>query len=149
MQLPLLVIASLLLAQNGPLPGNWDPTDPEDVARRATDPAGGNSADDPLKGPDVPAQTNTRGGRNGAAGGGQMTVTVESILRTNCNQCHGTEKQKGGLQILPVERLHEGAEKFRVIKPGDVAGSLLLQRIIVDLLGLLIYPVGGNFIETA
>jgi Spy/CpxP family protein refolding chaperone len=58
-----------------------------------------------------------------------MTVTVESILRTNCNQCHGTEKQKGGLQILPVSRLHEGPEKFRVIKPGDPAGSLLVQRI--------------------
>lgn len=132
MHLLLVIVASLAVLQNGPLPGNWDPTNPEDVARRASDPAGSGSTDDPLKGPDVPAQTDTqgrRGGQAGPGGGGQMTVTVESILRTNCNQCHGTEKQKGGLQILPVTRLHEGPEKFRVIKPGDPAGSLLVQRI--------------------
>jgi len=130
MHLLLVVTASLALLQNGPLPGNWDPTNPEDVARRASDPAGSGSTDDPLKGPDVPAQTDTQGRRAGSgASSGQMQVTVESILRTNCNKCHGTEKQKGGLQILPVARLHEGPEKFRVIKPGDPAASLLVQRI--------------------
>ena len=152
MHLLLVIVASLAVLQNGPLPGNWDPTNPEDVARRASDPAGSGSADDPLKGPDVPAQTETRGrrgGQGGQGGGGQMTVTVESILHTNCNTCHGTDKQKGGLQILPVSRLHEGPEKFRVIKPGDPAGSLLVQRISLSAGHDDVMPPNGTTLSAA
>ena len=136
MPLMILVIASLLVVQGTP-PGQWDPTSPEDVARRQADGGTGSGAD-PLKGPDVPesAQGQDRGQRGGQGQAGQgnaMTgmsaVTVESILQANCAKCHGVDKQKAGLQILPISRLHEGPEKFRVIKPGDPVGSLLLQRI--------------------
>jgi hypothetical protein len=59
----------------------------------------------------------------------QQSATIEGLLQARCGECHGTLKQKGGLQIVPVSRLHEGAEKFRVVKPGDAQGSLLVQRI--------------------
>ncbi len=119
------VLAVFSVLQDKPLPGNWDPTNPEDVARRASDPAGGDASGDPLKGPNVPKQNQGSGRR----GDGAMVVTVESILQAKCASCHGPDKQKGGLQILPVQRLHEGPEKFRVVVPGDAAGSLLVQRM--------------------
>ncbi len=123
-----LALATVLTLQDAPPPpGNWDPTNPEDVARRTSDPAQPSQTDDPLKGPSVPAQTDDRRGRTGGA---MMTaVTVESILQANCASCHAGDKQKGGLEVLPISRLHEGPEKFRVVKPGDPAGSLLVQRI--------------------
>ncbi len=128
-----LTLATLLIAAvvtTDTPPGSWDPTNPEDVARRSTDTSTGGSAEDPLKGPDVPPgeQGSARGSRAGE-GSMQMAPTVAGLLEARCGQCHGPDKQKGGLQIVPVNRLHEGPEKFRVIKPGDAAGSLLVQRI--------------------
>ncbi|MCH2137020.1 MAG: hypothetical protein MK101_10645 [Phycisphaerales bacterium] len=124
-------VSALVLAFQDAPPGNWDPTSPEDVARRAAESDGGSNSstsDDPLKGPDVPSQPT--GGR-GRGGDMQMTMqpTVEGLLEARCGSCHGVDKQKGGLQIIPIARLHEGPEKFRVVKPGDPAGSLLLQRV--------------------
>jgi cytochrome c553 len=129
----MLVVASILAVQGTP-PGQWDPTSPEDVARRQAQ-GGSQTSGDPLKGPDVPdsAQDSGRGQRGaGSQAGGAMNMSassVEGILQANCAKCHGVDKQKAGLQIVPISRLHEGPEKFRVIKPGDPVGSLLLQRI--------------------
>lgn len=126
-------IATLLIAAMVTMdtpPGSWDPTNPEDVARRSTDAPTSGSADDPLKGPDVSEGERGRARGPGSGDGGmQMSPTVAGLLEARCGQCHGPDKQKGGLQIVPVSRLHEGPEKFRVIKPGDAAGSLLVQRI--------------------
>ena len=58
-----------------------------------------------------------------------MTVTVESILHTNCNKCHGTEKQKGGLQI-PDEYYDSDGMLPMPTKRGDVL--LLTARTVHD-----------------
>ena len=125
-----MLIAATALSMQGTPPGLWDPTNPEDVARRSADADNTGSTADPLKGPEVPESQRGRARGPGSGDGGmQMSPTVAGLLEARCGQCHGPDKQKGGLQIVPVSRLHEGAEKFRVIKPGNAAGSLLVQRI--------------------
>ncbi|MCH2136779.1 MAG: hypothetical protein MK101_09385 [Phycisphaerales bacterium] len=55
--------------------------------------------------------------------------TVEGLLDAMCVRCHGPDKQKGGLQILPWSALFADDAQFWSVAPGEPKSSLLLERI--------------------
>lgn len=54
---------------------------------------------------------------------------VADILERKCLDCHGAERQKGGLRIDSLTALLKGGESGPAIQPGDSAGSLLFQKV--------------------
>ena len=56
---------------------------------------------------------------------------IRPILRAHCFDCHGaTAEPKGGLDLRQVRRMQHGGESGAAIVPGNVDGSLLLQRVL-------------------
>jgi len=60
---------------------------------------------------------------------GATWVDVEALLSSRCERCHGEDKQKGSMQLIPWASMFEGNPKFWVVKPGDPDASLLLTRV--------------------
>ncbi|MCH2162947.1 MAG: hypothetical protein MK085_13895, partial [Phycisphaerales bacterium] len=100
----------------------YDPTSPEDVAERNEEEESG--APD-LSGPNVEPQQGRRGGgvpgspgaqpdlpTPGMRGGGGGATTGVNVLATHCQRGHGAEKQKGGLQVLPLDQMFTGSEDY-------------------------------------
>jgi len=54
---------------------------------------------------------------------------VQPILEKSCVQCHGPEKQKGGLRLDTKEAAMKGGKDAVSIVPGDAAKSDLYHRI--------------------
>ncbi|MCG3195756.1 MAG: hypothetical protein GHCLOJNM_00223 [bacterium] len=54
---------------------------------------------------------------------------VRPVLADNCFQCHGPEKQKGGLRLDGPEGLRDGGKSGPPILPGDPENSLLVRAI--------------------
>jgi uncharacterized membrane protein len=54
---------------------------------------------------------------------------VEPLITAKCERCHGADKQKGGLQLVPWASMFEGDTTFWVVMPGDPDASLLLTRV--------------------
>jgi hypothetical protein len=57
---------------------------------------------------------------------------VRPVLAENCWRCHGPKMQKGGLRLDSRQALLEGGDSGEVVKPGDPAGSLLIQAVRHD-----------------
>src|SRR6188508_1603166 len=57
---------------------------------------------------------------------------IKPILQARCVACHGPLKQEGGLRLDAAAVALKGGESGVVIKPSDVAGSMLLQRVAHD-----------------
>ena len=56
---------------------------------------------------------------------------IRPILRAHCFDCHGaTAEPKGGLDLRQVRRMQHGGESGAAIVPGNVDGSLLLERVL-------------------
>ena len=56
---------------------------------------------------------------------------IRPILRAHCLDCHGAgEELAGGLDLRLVRFMERGGESGAAIARGDVANSLLLQRVI-------------------
>ena len=53
---------------------------------------------------------------------------VRPILVAECLECHG-DKRKGGLQLDSRSAMLKGSDSGSVIKPGDPAGSSLIQAV--------------------
>ena len=51
------------------------------------------------------------------------------MLESKCGQCHGQQKQKAGVQVIPVESMFTGPQKDWVVIPGQPRQSILLERI--------------------
>ena len=103
-----------------------DPTSPESVARE-NQPVPGAV---PLAGPSVETQPSGRGDAAMRPGGrGPMGTGVMQILADRCVSCHGAEKQKGGVRVLPVSALFEGNQADWVIIPGRPQDSVFFERI--------------------
>ncbi|HLY20713.1 MAG TPA: PSD1 and planctomycete cytochrome C domain-containing protein [Bryobacteraceae bacterium] len=62
---------------------------------------------------------------------------IQPVLKANCVVCHQGAKGSGGLALDSVAGL------AAVVKPGDAAGSVLLQRISSDDKAVRM-PLGGN-----
>jgi hypothetical protein len=54
---------------------------------------------------------------------------IQPLLADRCYQCHGPEKQKGGLRLDLRAKALEGGDSGRVIIPGRGAESLLVKLI--------------------
>jgi hypothetical protein len=58
---------------------------------------------------------------------------VRPILKQHCFHCHGEEpKPKGGLDLRTVKMMKKGGESGSALKPGDLKGSHLWERIESD-----------------
>ncbi len=53
---------------------------------------------------------------------------VRSVLRDRCFACHGALKQEAGLRLDTVSSMLKGGDSGAVLKAGDAATSLLVQR---------------------
>ncbi|HEV3483896.1 MAG TPA: PSD1 and planctomycete cytochrome C domain-containing protein [Vicinamibacterales bacterium] len=54
---------------------------------------------------------------------------IKPILTETCLECHSQDKRKGGLSLASYVDVLDGGRSGAVIRPGDGARSLLLQRI--------------------
>src|SRR4051794_33180775 len=54
---------------------------------------------------------------------------IKPVLQARCVACHGPLKQQGGLRLDTAALARKGGENGAVIKSGDPAGSVLIQRI--------------------
>lgn len=57
---------------------------------------------------------------------------VLPILREHCWNCHGSVKQKGGLDLRTLESALHGGDSGEVVDPTSPGGSLLIQMIQPD-----------------
>ena len=57
---------------------------------------------------------------------------VKPVLEQKCYSCHASLKQKGGLRLDSQEWLLKGGEDGVVLRPGNLMGSELYKRIILD-----------------
>lgn len=57
--------------------------------------------------------------------------TIEPLLAARCVECHGDDRQKGGLRLSPIAAAFEGDPQRWSIRPGDAAGSELLARVLL------------------
>jgi hypothetical protein len=74
------------------------------------------------------------GGNSPEAGGtgGQVEFFekfIRPVLVTECVECHGPEKQRGGLRLDSREGWQKGGDSGATIVPGDPEKSLLLRTI--------------------
>ena len=56
-------------------------------------------------------------------------IHVRPVLITKCIQCHGDEKQEGGLRLTRREELLKGGESGPALMPGKPAESLIVEAI--------------------
>ncbi|MBX6314364.1 MAG: PSD1 domain-containing protein [Isosphaeraceae bacterium] len=54
---------------------------------------------------------------------------VRPVLAAHCFECHGPEKQKGGLRLDDLEAMRAGGDTGPAIVPGDPENSLLIEAI--------------------
>ena len=124
----LLLMSVCTTLVTAPADTPYDPTDPSQVAEAEAVPGRSTPG---LGGPGIGEEDlQSRQG-----GGGMMQdmpmsgVSVEAILESQCAQCHGPNKQKAGVQLVPIEAMFTGAKQDWVVVPGNVTQSSLLDRI--------------------
>jgi hypothetical protein len=54
---------------------------------------------------------------------------VETILSAHCAECHGPDRQKAGLQLVPYTALFPDDDALWVVTPGDPDTSELFRRV--------------------
>ena len=147
--LPLVLIGCCTVAGHAADDPPFDPTSPADVAERNEEQ---DSGETDLSGPSVEPQGGRRGGgvpgapgaqpEPGVRGGGAMNVV--NVLTTHCARCHGTQQQKGGLQILPLAQLFTGSQDYWVVRRGSPRESELYRRITLTSSHEEIMPPDGE-----
>src|SRR5436190_13914212 len=55
---------------------------------------------------------------------------IQPILSNTCYECHGPEKQKGGLRLDKKESALKGGDSGPLLAAGKSAESLLLQAVL-------------------
>jgi hypothetical protein len=55
---------------------------------------------------------------------------VLPIFRRACISCHGTRKQRGGLNLDTFATLQRGGDNGQAVKPGNPDDSLLYETIV-------------------
>ncbi|QDU27298.1 Planctomycete cytochrome C [Anatilimnocola aggregata] len=61
--------------------------------------------------------------------GADYLARIKPVLRERCYACHGVLKQEGGLRLDTATFAIKGGESGAAIKPGDVAASLIIERV--------------------
>src|SRR2546422_10326284 len=54
---------------------------------------------------------------------------IQPILTNSCYECHGSEKQKGGLRLDQKAAALKGGDSGPVLVPGKSAASLLIHSV--------------------
>src|SRR5260370_16079877 len=66
---------------------------------------------------------------------------VHAVLAGKCLVCHSQEKRSGGLSLATYEDVLNGGRSGAAVRPGNSAGSLLVERITAS--GASRMPLGG------
>jgi Protein of unknown function (DUF1549)/Protein of unknown function (DUF1553)/Planctomycete cytochrome C len=78
-------------------------------------------------------QAGPQNASGGQAAGSPPTIDyqqqVHTILAAKCLSCHSAERRSGGLSLAAYTDALDGGRSGAVIRPGNSAGSLLVQRI--------------------
>jgi len=74
---------------------------------------------------------------------------IQPIFQKSCVQCHGDEKQKGGLRLDTKEGAMKGGKDATAIKPGDATKSDLYHRIILPEDSDDVMPSKGDLLTKA
>ena len=69
------------------------------------------------------------------------TQQVHAVFASRCLVCHSQEKRSGGLSLATYSDVLNGGRSGAAVKPGNSAGSLLVQRITGS--GATRMPLGG------
>ena len=69
------------------------------------------------------------GGVSGGAVEVDFTRDIQPIFAGKCYECHGPEKQKGGLRLDRKREALQGGDSGKVILPGKASDSLLLRNV--------------------
>ncbi len=72
----------------------------------------------------------TAAGELRGEGGADYLQKVKPLLQARCYACHGALKQKAGLRLDTAALLLKGGESGAAVKPGDAAGSLLIEKVM-------------------
>ncbi len=67
---------------------------------------------------------------------------VHPILAERCVVCHSQEKRSGGLSLATLRDALDGGRSGATVKPGNSAGSLLIQRVSGEAAPRM--PLGGS-----
>ena len=128
----ILVLTIALAPSAGGDPAAPDPTNPAEAAKQSGTP---DAAKAPLAGPDVESNPNDdrRGGMGRGPEGRMMdgSPSVQSLLKNRCGSCHGEQKQKGGVRMVPLDKLFQGDARDWVVVPGKPDESELLHRVML------------------
>lgn len=62
-----------------------------------------------------------------------FTHVIQPILEQRCVACHGAAKTQGELRLDTWEAMLLGGKHGALFQPGDVAGSRLIQRLVLPL----------------
>ena len=81
-----------------------------------------NEKDNPLLHPAPPARATPP----------SLEDKVAQLLARNCLECHNPSDHKGGLDLTRREKAIAGGDNGPALVPGDVAGSLLVERVTAD-----------------
>jgi hypothetical protein len=130
----------------------YDPTSPEHVAEREDDDSDEVDPEEGLlSGPAVEPQTSPRrgGGQGQGGGGGMGQMNAMSIFTAKCQQCHGPQKQKGGVQLLPMDMIFSGSEEYWYVQKGDPGASELMRRITLPAEHDDVMPPDGDLLSAA
>ncbi len=60
-----------------------------------------------------------------------FTTYIRPILESRCIECHGADRQKGGLRLDTREAALTGGESGPALVPENASDSLLFQRVII------------------
>ncbi|MDP6795896.1 MAG: DUF1549 domain-containing protein [Verrucomicrobiota bacterium] len=74
---------------------------------------------------------------------------VRPLLELHCIQCHGSDKQKGGLRLDTLAQAQKGGDTGPAIAKSDLAGSLLLKRVSLPTNHEDIMPPKGDPLKPA
>lgn len=74
---------------------------------------------------------------------------IQPIFEKSCVQCHGAEKQKGGLRLDTKEGAMKGGNDTVSIRPGDAAKSDLYRRITLPKDDDDVMPSKGDLLTKA
>ena len=88
-----------------------------------------------------PASARTRSGSMGKQPNVDFVKEVQPLLKASCFQCHGSEKQAGGLRLDLKSGALTGGASGKAILPGGSKQSLLIKRVLGSG-GLPVMPMG-------
>lgn len=82
-----------------------------------------------LSWPENSADTPATGSQTAMASGTFYAAKIQPIFEQKCITCHRKDKSKGGLVLEDISSALKGGKSGPAWIPGDIAGSILLQRI--------------------